>query len=101
MVTVGGPDDLSGRSAQAPQGPVKGWVWRMLRRASATVQRGDGRVRRQHFRVRQTFLYGVRSGCQPADPLQFLTYARHIETQDIEQSGEQVSQLHLLGYQLP
>ena len=41
------------------------------------------------------------SGWVPqADPLQFLTYTGHIEPQDIEHSGEQVSQLHLLGHPL-
>src|SRR5262249_12706478 len=43
----------------------------------------------------------VWGGCQQADPLQFLTYVRYIETQDIEHSGAQISQLHLLGYPLP
>src|SRR5262245_50855381 len=101
MATVRGPDDLGSRSAQAPQGPVNGRAWRMFRGSSTTVQRRHRRVWRQHFRVCQTLLWGVWGGRQQADPLQFLTYARHIETQDIEYSGKQVSQLHLLGHPLP
>ena len=99
MVAVGGPDDLvAGVRKHRRPGQRPGVAYAQGSRCDGSAPPPTGAVpalpRTPDVPLR------CLGGCQQADPLQFLTYTGHIETQDIEHSGEQVSQLHLLGHPL-